>query len=412
MEVITTPPSSSAFTPLPTHESRTPESFFSGKPVLHFHDDDARVLISRRHLVHIPISTKPSTLTDRDHDQKDSQEAINGHAPPPQNEQSTSTEDDDDEGDEEDEEVDLPGMTIWVTSQYAPLSITSQSIVYICIVLPSTDMFETRNVILFNPVAQSGVSIPYPSIILHAIQRLQVPVPVPDNNQRFASEERQGIYMQISIGGSMDELEEDDYEDNDEIIDLKIIPSSNNSDSIPPLAETSTTQTGASNESPIQKLFTAISTCSNLHPDPAHNGMMESVDDDDPDGVQDEDEDDPIVFEGSVGYESGLMPRSSRTTGMDLPPPMPGSSGWITAENVNEFFDEEGNWRGSAAGDEQPVLGSLGPGAGVVRTREDDNDNDEGVAGHLDDGNAGGGEAGGDDVEVEETSQTKWRRTG
>lgn len=42
-----------------------------------------------------------------------------------------------------------------------------------------------------------------------------------------------------------------------------------------------------------------------------------------------------------------------------LPPPMPGSGGWITAENMGEFFDEEGNWRG----------GELGAGAGVVRER-------------------------------------------
>lgn len=29
---------------------------------------------------------------------------------------------------------------------------------------------------------------------------------------------------------------------------------------------------------------------------------------------------------------------------------MPGSGGWITAENVEQFFDEEGNWRGRGEG--------------------------------------------------------------
>jgi len=42
-----------------------------------------------------------------------------------------------------------------------------------------------------------------------------------------------------------------------------------------------------------------------------------------------------------------------------FPPPMPGSGGWITSENMGNFFDEEGNWRG----------GELGAGAGAVRER-------------------------------------------
>ena len=50
-----------------------------------------------------------------------------------------------------------------------------------------------------------------------------------------------------------------------------------------------------------------------------------------------------------------------------MPPPMPGSSGWITAENAHEFFDEDGNWIGghSVGG------GGLGGGAGRVRGRDE-----------------------------------------
>jgi len=66
-----------------------------------------------------------------------------------------------------------------------------------------------------------------------------------------------------------------------------------------------------------------------------------------------------------------------------LPPPVPGSGGWITAENA-------GTWGG----------GGLGPGAGVVRAREEEEDEEEGY-----------GE--GDAVEGEEVGEeTKWRRTG
>ncbi|RMZ68154.1 FPD1 benzoylformate decarboxylase [Pyrenophora seminiperda CCB06] len=50
----------------------------------------------------------------------------------------------------------------------------------------------------------------------------------------------------------------------------------------------------------------------------------------------------------------------------------PGASGWITAENMDEFMNENGNFSGMVIGDE------LGPGAGTVRARED---GDESVSG-------------------------------
>ncbi len=90
-----------------------------------------------------------------------------------------------------------------------------------------------------------------------------------------------------------------------------------------------------------------------------------------------------VMFEGDQDVD-GVYPLSNGTEG--LPPPMPGSGGWITAENAGEFFDEEGNWRGD---------GGLGGGAGTVRTREEDADG-EGVEGE--------GEGDG-------TEETKWRRT-
>lgn len=68
---------------------------------------------------------------------------------------------------------------------------------------------------------------------------------------------------------------------------------------------------------------------------------------------------------------------------------MPGSGGWITAENVGEFFDGDGNFRGA---------GSLGEGAGSVRGRDE-------VEEEVDaDGDRNGVEGG--------EEETKWRRTG
>lgn len=88
-------------------------------------------------------------------------------------------------------------------------------------------------------------------------------------------------------------------------------------------------------EEPIKALFAAVSACSNLHPDAA-------------DSDEEMGETDRIVFEGSVGYEgiSGLPGVVSLPGDEGLPPPFPGSGGWITAENVGDFFTPEGEWIG------------------------------------------------------------------
>jgi nucleotide-sensitive chloride channel 1A len=55
---------------------------------------------------------------------------------------------------------------------------------------------------------------------------------------------------------------------------------------------------------------------------------------------------------------------------------MPGSGGWITADNVHEYFDQEGNWiggeEGDGTGDGDGAGGEeLGEGAGRTRPREE-----------------------------------------
>lgn len=104
----------------------------------------------------------------------------------------------------------------------------------------------------------------------------------------------------------------------------------------------------------IQPLFEAVSNCADLHPDPAG---------------------DEEAFEGTIGYEGALG--GSVIQGVSdggLPPPFPGSGGWITAENVGEYLDEEGNWIGG-----EGEGGILGEGAGRVRTRDESDNN---VNGH------------------------------
>jgi nucleotide-sensitive chloride channel 1A len=115
----------------------------------------------------------------------------------------------------------------------------------------------------------------------------------------------------------------------------------------------------------IQDLFAAVSACANLHPDPTSEGDSPGVYGE-VDQVEDGDEPGD-----SPNYDCEVTSRGS------LPPPLPGSGGWITSENVDQFFDSEGNWRGAG----------MGPGAGLVRGREEE------------------------DEEADADEDTKWRRT-
>lgn len=202
--------------------------------------------------------------------------------------------------------------------------------------------------------------------------------------------------------------EEEEEEEEQDVIDLTIFPSTSTADR----AATETNQQAEneesepaptpapepSNQSPIQRFFTAISACSNLHPDEL---LDDGDNDEDNGGNYSADEEDPIIFQGSVGYTSTLRPGRSAAAGDDtLPPPVPGSGGWITAENVGEFFDEQGNWRDEQQ-QQQQQQERLGPGAGTVRTRERDGREDDAEQ-HGNDENDGS----------ELMAETKWRRTG
>ncbi|PVI04367.1 hypothetical protein DM02DRAFT_586349 [Periconia macrospinosa] len=81
----------------------------------------------------------------------------------------------------------------------------------------------------------------------------------------------------------------------------------------------------------IKEIYAAMNTCADLHPDP---------DDGDEDGMFDE--------------------------------TAPGATGWITAENMGDFMDADGNFTGTVIGGEE----ELGPGAGTVRQREEDESHD------------------------------------
>jgi len=335
MDVLHEPPKASSFTPLAEHQSTTPASFYSGPPVLHYYSDRSKLIVLEHEVESISAFT-PLLQHATSASQPHSNAETNGHDADSQP-QAPST-----------QKV-LDDVDVWVTSD---------------------------KLFLFSPSANTGLSIPYPSISLHAIQSLPVPQPSAGSSTN-APVQGQGVYMQLI---SSSEEEADDEPDS---ISLTIIPTASgppetqaqsaedvDPDTDPIAAEDKPLQT------PIMAMFTALSNCSNLHPDPVDPG------DEDQDPSQ------------SRLFQAGLAFPGASDGG--LPPAMPGSGGWITAENMHEFLDEQGNWIENEGDEDEAEEGAqddgLGPGAGTVRPREEG----DGPA----DGEAGDG-----------AEETKWQRT-
>ncbi len=250
----------------------------------------------------------------------------------------------------------------------------------------------SSTLVLYSPAASCGVALPYPVIGLHAIKSAYTA-----DNRRVPT-----IYMQLELSGASG-----NEDDEPETVELTLVPAG----AAEAAAEEATSSAVVSEAS---KLFDAISACADLHPD------RFGGDDDDDDGYPSffrngangdngdehedgdygeeygEEEEDGILVEG--GDDASLEPiegfrgvfrgdhsahggagaaaavsGASATSG--LPPPMPGSGGWITAENAHEFFDEDGNWRGRG--------GSLGEGAGRVRDRDEVEAGDDAAGGRA-----------------------------
>ncbi|KAL9100186.1 MAG: hypothetical protein Q9163_004407 [Psora crenata] len=369
MEVIHASPTDSQYILLSTFQSQTPESFDSGPPVLHHHSPSATLKIYASEL---DVSPALSTLASGAHRHRVSEGGtVNGDTRHEEGEE--EKEDQVDHGNEEEIiEVEIAGIDIWVTSEYVGTRLVyiRQSIILrlpcpltLC---PGENLPKNlkRRFILFSPSRQTGLSIPYPTITLHAIQRsggtaslflqlLTAPVPVYDDH------------------------------DPDSTVSLTIVPS-NTAANVP---ANEPREAGDPPEvSEVEKLYTALSACANLHPDYSYNSGSERSDASPPRGPS-------IQFEGEGDLSGVFALGNNGMSGQEgLPPPMPGSGGWITAENVGELFDDAGNFRGRDGG----VDGhGLGAGAGNVRARED----------------GGSVDGGGDDDGVRVGEDTKWRRT-
>lgn len=178
---------------------------------------------------------------------------------------------------------------------------------------------------LYIPSHHAGVTIQYPAISVIAAQHSPP-----------------SVYLQILKAlGSYDD------HDPESTLSVTLIPAASTNVEAP-----SSPQLDAP-PSPTQLLYTALTECSNLHPD-----LDES---------NSENEGPNIMYEGGD---------QSLSSGIALPPPIPGGGGWITADNVNDFLDEDGNFRPRADEDGE----ALGPGAGAVRVREEDEEEDGGAS--------------------------------
>ena len=103
MEIIHEAPKAESFTPLAVYQSQTPESFFSGAPVLYHHSPSATLSIHKSDLESAPILSR---LADGAHKTSNgTSSAVNGNTHHEEEEE------------DDDEELSIPNIDIWVTSE-------------------------------------------------------------------------------------------------------------------------------------------------------------------------------------------------------------------------------------------------------------------------------------------------------
>lgn len=106
MEPLRSAPEASSFVLLADHQSRTPASFHSGPPVLHYHSKQCKLVILERDLLSIPAlnAIRGSTPT------------ANGSSDHTPTATASNNATADGEGGQENELV-VDGVDVWVTSE-------------------------------------------------------------------------------------------------------------------------------------------------------------------------------------------------------------------------------------------------------------------------------------------------------
>lgn len=200
---------------------------------------------------------------------------------------------------------------------------------------------------LFSPQTQTGVSIPYLSISVHALKHVS----------GLAEHGEDGPVQAVWIQLNFSDGDVDDG-NSSSAVELTIVP---------PVS----TQ-GRGSGTAAKQLYEAICSCTDLHPDPAE------IDEDDDDFGR------LVLGHNAEKQELEASGIFSGSLNGALPPPIPGSSGWITADNAHEYFDEDGNWIADASGaNGTATVAELGEGAG--RTRAHAELETEDANGHVSD---------------------------
>ncbi|KAH7033100.1 regulator of volume decrease after cellular swelling-domain-containing protein [Microdochium trichocladiopsis] len=318
--IKTCPSAETDFEQLSEYQSQTPQTFFDGKPVLHAHDKHVKAWVSEEQHERLFFFSKDSTRPSSPHNA-----ALEGNG----------------QGMVEDSQVEV--------------------------------FVASNKLTLFSRGTGMGIEIPYPAITLHAVKHFKNLGSSSSENASANTgasspplEEFDGVYMQLEFSDTNAGADDDE---SFEPIELTLVPyvqaPTQPADSSAAAQGTSS----SGNADRTKTLFTEISRCSNLNPDPRDG------DEDDDEYIDDEGNADRIVFEGDHEAQFEVLDGFSGAfrgdSGGGLPPPMPGSSGWITAENVDQYFDAEGNWIGGGDDEEGGVSGELGEGAGRVRGRDE-----------------------------------------
>lgn len=316
ISILSSNPTPTSFTPLSEHQSSTPATFFNAKPVLHASFTHTDVLLSLRDLK--SWDHWREVFDTPTHSNQSTSNGTNG----------THQEEDDD--------------TIEHKLVYRSISgfITSDSVI----------LFQNTTTSSNN----KAISIPYPSISLHATQRINTsgehtyisPTPAQEDQTATAATQKQALYLQLDIGNPFTRNPADD-EDEEQTVELLIVPAiSTDTTSNTSEADAATTQADL-----VKHIFTSLSRCADLHPDPANPDSDEDVD----------------GGEGGGGLAALLAGGGG----------MPGAGGWITSENVDEFaarFGGDGEDEVEEGGEDGA---ELGPGAGTRRTRDEGENDDE-----------------------------------
>jgi nucleotide-sensitive chloride channel 1A len=160
--IIRSPPSASDYTPLSEYQSQTPETFHGGKPVLHYHATGVVARVYRSQCDSLAFFSNPSPLS--------------------------FPEASIDNPDEKCEQL----VDLFINSEYVS---GAREPCLLCLMLT----IGHRNFTVYSPKASCGLSLPYPTITLHAIKKVQ--------NTAVEGEEFPSVYLQLELsdGGADDE---------------------------------------------------------------------------------------------------------------------------------------------------------------------------------------------------------------